>query len=257
MSKALSIVANRMNVDEEECYDIVKKMCMEKDATKEEFTTFIAVANEYELNPLVSEIFAFKAQGKMKVIVSVDGWIKIINRHPDFNGMEYKDEKDENNNIVSITCIIHKKSITHPVSVTEYLSECKGTTKPWEKWPARMLRHKATSQCARYAFGISNIVDPDEGERMKDGGLLQPESVTINTNRADSDSPAQPHDDDGVVSDQKLLPECPDEKFLKVIAFCTDALTAEKKTVEQLIESLSCQFTLSDQQIEAIRSLEK
>lgn len=29
-----------------------------------------------------------------------------------------------------------------------------------------MLRHKATIQAARYAFGFSGIVDPDEAERI-------------------------------------------------------------------------------------------
>ena len=29
-----------------------------------------------------------------------------------------------------------------------------------------MLRHKALIQCARYAFGLSGIVDPDEAERI-------------------------------------------------------------------------------------------
>ncbi|WP_208431614.1 recombinase RecT, partial [Bartonella doshiae] len=37
---------------------------------------------------------------------------------------------------------------------------------PWKKYPARMLRHKATIQCARYAFGFSGIYEEDEAARI-------------------------------------------------------------------------------------------
>jgi RecT family protein len=48
------------------------------------------------------------------------------------------------------------------------MAECVRATDPWKKWPNRMLRHKAAIQCARYAFGFSGIMEPDEYERMKD-----------------------------------------------------------------------------------------
>ena len=48
------------------------------------------------------------------------------------------------------------------------MDECKKESEPWKKWPARMLRHKSLIQCARYAFSLSGIVDPDEAERMID-----------------------------------------------------------------------------------------
>ena len=48
------------------------------------------------------------------------------------------------------------------------MAECKRNTDPWRQWPNRMLRHKATIQAARYAFGFSGIADPDEAERSAD-----------------------------------------------------------------------------------------
>jgi len=35
-----------------------------------------------------------------------------------------------------------------------------------------MLRHKATIQAARYAFGLSGIIDPDEAERFEQAGAI-------------------------------------------------------------------------------------
>src|SRR5690606_21577300 len=66
----------------------------------------------------------------------------------------------------AVTCRIFRKDRSRHTAVTEYLNECAGTSEPWKKWPARMLRHKAAIQCARYAFGLSGIVDPDEAERI-------------------------------------------------------------------------------------------
>ena len=52
------------------------------------------------------------------------------------------------------------------------MNECRRNTDPWKQWPSRMLRHKATIQAARYAFGFSGIVDQDEAERIVGGNTV-------------------------------------------------------------------------------------
>ena len=41
---------------------------------------------------------------------------------------------------------------------------------PWQSHPSRFLRHKATIQCARLAFGFVGIHDQDEAERIAESG---------------------------------------------------------------------------------------
>jgi hypothetical protein len=53
------------------------------------------------------------------------------------------------------------------------MSECRRSTDVWKQWPARMLRHKATIQAARYAFGFAGIMEQDEAERMVDVTVTQ------------------------------------------------------------------------------------
>jgi len=131
-----------------------------------QFAAFCMVAKQYNLNPLTKEIYAFPAKGGGIVpIVSIDGWCNIINSNNALNGIDFED-KHEEGKLVSITCIIHRKDREYPVKCTEYMSECDRQTEPWKKWPARMLRHKALIQCARYAFSLSGIYDQDEAERM-------------------------------------------------------------------------------------------
>lgn len=162
----LTAMAARLEISGEEIKNVLMNTVMPaggKDVTPEQFTAFIATANNYGLDPLKREIYAFPAKGGgIQPVVGIDGWLSIINSHADFDGMELN-EQFEDGHIFSVTCTIHHKKHAHPTVITEYLSECKRKTDPWNK-PIRMLRHKAVIQAARYAFGLSGIVEPDEAE---------------------------------------------------------------------------------------------
>lgn len=180
MSKnQVAIMADRLKIEPDDLQNIVINTVMPnggRQVTNEQFVSFLAVANEYKLNPMTKEIYAFPAKGGgIQPIVSIDGWLKIINSHPTFDGMEFSDTLHEGK-LVSITCRMYRVDRNHPTEVTEYMDECRRNTDTWKQWPARMLRHKAAIQAARYAFGFSGIVDPDEAERIaesKDMGAAQ------------------------------------------------------------------------------------
>ena len=127
-----------------------------------QMTALLVVANQYGLNPFTREIFAFPDKGGIVPVVGVDGWSRIMNDHQQFDGMEFKQDDE------SCTCIIYRKDRSHSISATEYLSECKRGTQPWQSHPKRMLRHKAMIQAARLAFGFGGIYDQDEAERIID-----------------------------------------------------------------------------------------
>lgn len=134
--------------------------------SREQFAAFLLVAKEYDLNPILKEIYAFPSRGGgIQPIVSVDGWMNLINSRKELDGLEFDDHLAEDGNLTAITARIWRKDRAKPIVVTEYMVECLRDTDTWKKWPRRMLRHKAAIQCARYAFGFSGIVDPDEAER--------------------------------------------------------------------------------------------
>jgi phage recombination protein Bet len=160
-TSALAVMAGRLNVDPAKLHSTLKATVF-KGASDDELLALVVVANEYRLNPLTKEIYAFPAKGGGIVpVVSIDGWVSMINDHPQMDGMEFIDRTDEAGKLTAITCLIYRKDRSRPVEVTEYLSECKRGTEPW-KMEHRMLRHKALIQCARYAFGFSGITDEDE-----------------------------------------------------------------------------------------------
>ena len=146
----------------------VRATCGCDKATKEQFAAFLLVANEYGLNPVTREIYAFPTRGGgIQPIVGIDGWMTMANNHAAYDGITFVDRLSDDGQLVAITAQVHRKDRAHPIEVTEYLAECKQGTDPWKKWPARMLRHKAAIQAIRYAFGFSGIVDPDEADRMR------------------------------------------------------------------------------------------
>ena len=162
----IGAMARAYNMEPKAFADAVRATCMPANASNEEFAAFLMVAKEYDLNPITREIYAFpKKGGGIQPIVGIDGWMNLINSHPQCDGIEFVDEFDDKKNLVSITCRIFRKDRNRPTMVTEYMAECKRPTEPWQKWPARMLRHKAAIQCARYAFGFAGIIDPEEAER--------------------------------------------------------------------------------------------
>jgi len=161
---ALDMMASRLNVSAGGLKNTLLNTVFAK-ASDDEFAALIMVANAYGLNPLTKEIYAFPANGGGIVpVVSIDGWLRIMNEHPQFDGIEFEDIADDNGKLLAVEAVIYRKDRSRPIRVTEYLSECQGNTDPWKKLPARMLRHKATIQCARYAFGFSGISSEDDAE---------------------------------------------------------------------------------------------
>jgi phage recombination protein Bet len=150
-TKLVMKMAEKQDLDPQAYASTVMKSCFTGETSPEQFMAFLMIAREHGLNPITREIYAFSKGGKVMPIVSIDGWLKIINEHPQFDGMQFVDEVDDNGNLLAVTCKIFRKDRKHPTEVTEYLDECKMPTEPWKKWPARMLRHKATIQAARYA----------------------------------------------------------------------------------------------------------
>lgn len=154
------------NMDPANFAKTVRATCMPANSSDEEFAAFLLVAHQHHLNPVTREIYAFpKKGGGIQPIVGIDGWMTLINSHPQSDGLEFQDHFDDKGKLSAITCRIYRKDRQRPTEVTEYMEECKRPTEPWQKWPARMLRHKSAIQCARYAFGFAGIIDPEEAER--------------------------------------------------------------------------------------------
>jgi phage recombination protein Bet len=173
-------MAHRFGMEAAPFEQVLRATVVPHETTREQFAAFLLVAKRYNLDPITREIYAFPSRaGGIQPIVGVDGWIRIINDNPQMDGIQFDDHLGNDGEITAITCRISRKDRARPIEVTEYLNECRRPNEAWQRWPARMLRHKALIQCARVAFGLSGIVEPDEFERFNDDGTMVSKTASI------------------------------------------------------------------------------
>jgi phage recombination protein Bet len=235
MSTALATLttnmAKRFELGESNAQELMttlKATAFKGQVSDAQMTALMLVAQQYGLNPWTREIYAFPdRQNGIVPVVGVDGWSRIINENVQFDGIDFEQDDD------SCTCIIYRKDRSHPIKVTEWLSECKrDNTGPWKSHPKRMLRHKALIQCARLAFGFVGIYDQDEAERIVEIDVQSGEKVT-------KKEPA---------NEKPALEYCPDDRFLSNQESWRKAILSGKKSVADLIAMLETKYLLTDEQ---------
>jgi len=181
----LAKFGQRYSLDPRKAYDTLLKTAFADAKNEEQVIALLVVADQYGLNPFTKEIYAFPdKKGGVVPVVGVDGWNRIAQQHPQFDGIEFEYGEDA---IVPeggkrcpewVEVVIYRKDREHPVIIREYLDECyrppfkgkdgKVVNGPWQSHTKRMLRHKALIQGYRTAFGFHGIYDPDEAQEFID-----------------------------------------------------------------------------------------
>ena len=242
-----------MEGDGRELVQVLKSTAFKGEVTDAQMAALMVVANQYGLNPFTRELFAFPdKQNGIVPVVGVDGWSRIINSHPQFDGIEFH-HADEFVTMPGakpspewIECHIHRKDRSRPVVVREYLDEVyrapfKGkygdVTGPWQTHTKRFLRHKAMIQCARLAFGYGGIYDQDEAERIVEAAPIK------HMGHAEVVQPEQP----------KELPEWPADRWAAGLAKWVDGIVSGGKSIEDVLTWLRSKATVSSAQEKQLR----
>jgi phage recombination protein Bet len=241
MSTALATIGSKlsnrfgMGDNQAEVMSILKDTAFKGgNVSDAQMTALMVVADQYGLNPFTKEIYAFPDKGGIVPVVGVDGWSRIINEHPQFDGLEFVQDDE------SCTCIMYRKDRSHAIKVTEWLSECKrDNAQPWKSHPKRMLRHKALIQCARLAFGFVGIYDQDEAERI----------VEIDVQTGEIVKP--------IAYIKPALEVCTDENFHQKADSWYKLIKEGKKTAQQIITMIETKYLFTDDQKEEILSWEE
>jgi phage recombination protein Bet len=142
--------------------------------TQADLDRLLILADRLGLDPLNNEIYATEIspdsgkKPRIVFVVGVDGWSKIINSHPQFDGMKFAESAPGDDELpLYFECTIFRKDRKVATSVREYMHEAHTGQGAWLTHPRRMLRHKAMVQCARICFGLSGIYEPDEASRIE------------------------------------------------------------------------------------------
>ena len=221
--------------------------------TDAQMEALLIVAEQYRLNPFTKELFAFSDKGAIVPVVSVDGWSRIINESPAFNGLEFRYAEE----IVTMPrgkpcpawceVVIYRKDRERPTVVREYLDEVYQAPRgqnaydgPWQSHTKRFLRHKTLIQGARIAFGFAGIYDEDEAHRIIDAGTIDASTGEIRP----APTPARTE-----------LPPYPQADLEKNLPSWQGVIQSGRKTPEQLIAMASTKGVLTEAQKKAIRDL--
>lgn len=119
--------------------------------TEPEFLLFAEMCRATGLNPATKEIWAIKAGGRLQLMTGINGFLRIANSHPQFDGMEVSFEWD-GKALVSCTVKVHRKDRKFPSVATAYWSEYAKQTPIWRTMPTVMLSKCAKSLAIREAF---------------------------------------------------------------------------------------------------------
>lgn len=188
--------------------------------TREQMLSLLAVADSYDLNPFIRQVYGLSdRRGGVLPVLSVDGWLQIMNSNPQSDGVEfsYPDELIQFDEDMKpchpwVECSVHRKDRKHAIRVREYLDELyrpivikngKKFPGPWQTCPKRMLRHRSQIQAIRIAYGLSGLFEPDEAERILETQMGEP----VPDLRVAESKPAVPDSDKEREKPQTVSPE--------------------------------------------------
>ena len=148
--KEIAITAKQLNLEEAELRAWLDLQVM---APKQTLLTLLRLARAHNLDPLKEEVtLALYEDCHWQAYITVEGYSKILNSHPAFDGISFTESLEKTSGIpIWMECTIYRKDRSLPIVVREYFEEVKGEQAIWQKMPRRMLRHRVMQQCARLA----------------------------------------------------------------------------------------------------------
>lgn len=187
-SSLIASMATKYGLDPKVFFDTLKGTIMKADkdgrqATTEEVCAFLIVANKYNLNPFIKEIYAYPdKRGGIVPVVSTDGWTKLMIGHEEYKNHLFRYAESYLTLKSAKPCpewceIEIERTDGTKLVIREYLDEVFREityANPWQTHTKRMLRHKTKIQGAREAFGFSGIYDDDEAARIVEAQTILP-----------------------------------------------------------------------------------
>ena len=170
------------------------KNTVAKKANDDEFRMFMALAKRYNLDPFNGEIFFWKIDGNPTIMTSRDGYLKIADRHEEYDGLvsdvvrkndNFRRKKDDidheygtdRGEIIGAYALVYRKDRSYPVYVFAPYEEYRASTKAWKQYPSAMILKVAESMSLKRAFTVSGLVSKEEMQATRmDNSKSEPET---------------------------------------------------------------------------------
>jgi phage recombination protein Bet len=155
-------------------------------ATDDELKMLLYLCKEYNLDPLKKEIYFIKYGGRSTILTSRDGYLKIANNDPNFNGLEsdvvYLGDKlskrddgslhieygpehlaFDKTKLTGAFCSVFRKDRTKATTIFVSLKDYYKKGAPiWEQYINAMILKVAEAMALKRAFSISGLVTKEE-----------------------------------------------------------------------------------------------
>jgi phage recombination protein Bet len=156
------------------------KRTVAKDATNDELKMFMHLSGKYNLDPFAKEIWFLKMGGTPTITTSRDGYLKIANEHPAFDGLasDVVYAKDsfsktpegvnhtygvgERGAILGAYALIFRKDRKFPIYVFAPMKDYQKPSNIWKTYPHAMILKVAEAMALKRAFSLSGLVTVEE-----------------------------------------------------------------------------------------------
>ena len=169
MSTELAVTGQDKYADMEMVRTLKETVC--KGANDSQFRMFVEVCRATGLNPLLKEIWFVPGVG---VMAGRDGYLRVANEHPQFDGMETKVERDNNGIPIKATCSVWRKDRAHPITCEAFYNEYKKSSSVWQTYKSAMIAKVAEVLALKRSFSINGVVSEEEiGEQQPQSPATQ------------------------------------------------------------------------------------
>lgn len=152
------------------------KQTVAKGSTDAEFKMFIEVCKSTGLNPFLKEIWCAvpmkdgqrSQYGAVLIMAGRDGYLRVANDHPQFDGIETRVERDEKTKTpIKAVCTVWRKDRAHPTICEAYYSEYYkpgygGKPSIWDTYKSAMIGKVAEVLALKRSFSINGVVTEEE-----------------------------------------------------------------------------------------------
>lgn len=175
----IAALASELGLAEDALLTKVREVSFKRipNASNDEIYMFCALAHKHKINPLTELYAQIDDNGMIIPTLKIDGWYRVVNDHPDFDGVEFNYSPGmttyaglQHPHHIWCESVFKRKNLSHPIVVREFFSDNylqeSIYQNSWQTHPNRRLRHAAYIQGARMAFGLHGVYSSDEAIRI-------------------------------------------------------------------------------------------
>lgn len=196
--------------DQREVIETLKQTVC-KGATDAQLKLFIEVARATGLNPFLKGEIWYVPEKNM-IMAGRDGYLRVANENPNFDGIETRVERDEKNVPIKAVCTVWRKDRTHPTICEAYFSEYRKNSPVWQQYPSAMIGKVSEVLALKRSFAINGVVSEEEVGHDGTGSVEAAQAVAARKIAEINERKA------AVVDIAPALPAPPSEAYQKLVA---------------------------------------